>query len=375
MLVKKGTFTSPAATGSQSYTGVGFQPKTLLFFYTRQGSTGYATGAATQFGFAAGTSNQQATVSMSSSDNVATMTAYRNQRIGHCMSVVDPSTAGTDVSAQLTSFDSDGFTLNHPSANHQYLIHYIALGGTDLTNAYVGIGQAKTSTGTQAYTGVGFRPDCILTGSISTSSDPTTNFILGGARLCIGAASSGGSGALYIGENDGVSTADVVSYQRSGRVFVQGNPSSTPSIEATLSTFDSDGFTLNFVTQASGSAIYFFYLALKGGGYNVVTDTQKTSTGTKAKTGVGFLPSGLFLMGTNRATSTTADSTVEKLSLGATDGTNQGATWTSGTDGISPSDENQATLTTKVLRHATNASTTNAEAGISSMDSDGYTLN
>jgi len=324
--VFKGTLTSPASTGSQGYTGVGFQPEALIFFFTRQTSTGYSTGMATAFGFAAGTSNQQACVSTSSSDNVSPTVAYRNQRIGHTFSVVDPSTAGTDVSAQLTSFDTDGFTLTYPSANHQYLIHYIALGGADLTNAYVGVAQTKTSTGTQAYTGVGFQPDCILTGSISTSSDPTTNFILGGGRLCLGAATLGGAGALYIGEDDAIATSDVVSYQRSGRAFVQGNPSSSPSIEANLSTFDSDGFTFDFVTQASGSAIYFFYLALKGGRYNVLTDTQKTSTGTQAKTGAGFTPVGLFTMGTNRASSTSADTTVMKLSMGATDGTNEGAT-------------------------------------------------
>ena len=372
---KVGTLTSPASAGSQSYTvpGLGTEtPKALVFFFTRQGAEGYAAGMATAVGFAAGPSSQ-ACVSTSSSDNVSPTVAYRNQRDSHCLSVVDPSTGGTDVSATLTSFDPGGFTLDFPSAGHQYLIHYVAFYGDDL-QAHVGVAQAKTSTGTQAYTGVGFEPDCLLTGHISTSSDPSSSFILGGGRLGIGAAAAGGAGALYVGEDTGIATSDVVSYQKADRVFVQGNPSEAPSIEARLSSFDADGFTLDYVTQTSGSSIYFFYLALAGGGFDVLTDTQKTSTGTKATAGAGFPPNAALLMGTNRATSASEDRTLMKLSLGAADGTGEAATWTSGTDGANPADENMATLTTAALRHATNPSTTDAEATLSSFDSDGFTL-
>ena len=35
---KVGTITQPGATGNQSYTGMGFRPKALIFFLTQQSS-------------------------------------------------------------------------------------------------------------------------------------------------------------------------------------------------------------------------------------------------------------------------------------------------------------------------------------------------
>jgi hypothetical protein len=56
------------------------------------------------------------------------------------------------------------------------------------------------------------------------------------------------------------------------------------------------------------------YLALKGGSFKAGVETQATSTGTKATTGVGFKPSGLLLFGSNRAHSASADFTQMHLS-------------------------------------------------------------
>ena len=42
---------------------------------------------------------------------------------------------------------------------------------------------------------------------------------------------------------------------------------------------------------------------------------------------------------------------------------------------MATTDENSATVTDKILRHATSPSTTDAEADLSSFDPDGYTLN
>lgn len=369
--VFKGTITAPASTGSQPYTGIGFQPKAILFFGTRQTATGYATGMGIMFGFA-GTSTQ-GVASTSSGDNVSPTNPARATDTSVCIQSVAPGTASVDLQASLTSFDSDGFTLNWSVVSGgQFIVHYIALGGSDITGAFCGSGQAKTTTGTKAFTGVGFQPDFLLMVHQSTSAAATTQQL--GGRFGIGVATASGSGAAYIGETDSVATSDVVCFQNSGLAFAQGNPGASPSILASLSSFDADGFTLNYTT-VSGSAIWFLYIAIKGGQYNVVSDTQKSSTGTQSKAGVGFTPKGLLFFGNNKALSASADSTLQKLSMGATDGTNQGATWEQGTDAVNPTDENSATVTSAVLRHATNPSTTDAEAVISSLDADGYTLN
>ena len=371
--VFKGTLTAPSTTGNQAYTGVGFQPKALIFFGTRQTATGYAVGMGAMLGYAVSSSGQ-VVVATCANDNVSPTQPARGINNGACIQSMTPATAAVDIQGLLVTMDADGFTINWTSASAgtTFIVHYVALGGSDITGAAVGTGTANTSTGTKAYTGTGFQPDFVMTGHMSTSSAPPVT--LTGGRLGIGAAATGGSGAAYIGEVDGVASSDVVCYANSGVVFAQGNPSAAVAIVASLSSFDADGFTFNFTT-VSGSAIQFIWLALKGGRYNVLSDTQKTSTGTQAKTGFGFQPTGLLFFGNNKALSASADSTLQKLSMGATDGTNQGATWEQGTDAVNPTDENSATVTSAVLRHATNPSTTDAEAVISSLDADGYTLN
>jgi hypothetical protein len=61
-----------------------------------------------------------------------------------------------------------------------------------------------------------------------------------------------------------------------------------------LSTFDSDGFTLNYST-APGSAYYFFWIAIQGLKTRVGSISAFSATGTQTITGLGFKPAlGLF---------------------------------------------------------------------------------
>src|SRR5678815_4287480 len=79
--------------------------------------------------------------------------------------------------ADFVSMDSDGFTINWAGAS-QMKVQYLALGGTGLTNYKTGVASAKTTTGNQSYTGVGFQPTALLVfaGKFSTSPlDQSTN--------------------------------------------------------------------------------------------------------------------------------------------------------------------------------------------------------
>jgi hypothetical protein len=140
---------------------------------------------------------------------------------------------------------------------------------------------------------------------------------------------------------------------------------------------DSDGFTIN-QTVAAGVNSLVPYIAIKGGQWKVGTDTQKTSTGTKATTGVGFQPSGLIL-GSVCDTQTAGSAANARWSFGATDGTRSVATWTGDSDNVADAITNTIMSSTKAIVLATEGTsaspTTNAEAAISSLDSDGFTLN
>ncbi len=204
----------------------------------------------------------------------------------------------------------------------------------------------------------------VVTAAVQTSS---------GVKFGLGVSDGTNSAYSFIEENTSTPT-DIHSIQRTDKIFYSLNQSGTDNTVATLTSMDTDGFTINY-TVAPGTTRYLGALALKGGKYKVAAGTQKTSTGTQGYSGIGFQPKGLLLMGTNRAATTSVDAAVASFSVGATDGTSQGAMWGSSTDNVGTTDENMATRTNICLLHATNPSTINAEASISSFGSDGYTLN
>ena len=372
MLAKKGTFAFPNSSANLPVTGVGFQPKVVFFWLTKQSATGYAAERALCFGWAV-SSTQRGCLALSSADAVTVGTAVGSrQKDTFCISAI--STAAGSVStildADFVSMDSDGFTIDpiNVSVGALYIVHYLALGGSELTNAWAGNIVGPAGTGAQAYTGVGFKPDLLMLLTSYTGTIPRDDTAF---KLNLGVSDGVTQAVSFVEESNAIPTA-LNSLQKTGEILHTLNLAGTDNSIATLTSLDTDGFTLNFSLNAGARGI--LALALKGSGFKVSTDTQKTSTGTKAKTGVGFRPQALFLFGTNRASSASVDATLASLSIGASDGVSEGGTWNGSTDNVSTTDENSATVTDKILRHATNPSTTNAEADLFSLDVDGYTL-
>lgn len=74
-------------------------------------------------------------------------------------------------------------------------------------------------------------------------------------------------------------------------------PNTTPVVleKASLTSFDADGFTLNWATTSS-TAFHYIYIALKGVTAKVGSTLTQTSLGTWSETGIGFKPkAGIFL--------------------------------------------------------------------------------
>jgi hypothetical protein len=192
-------------------------------------------------------------------------------------------------------------------------------------------------------------------------------------RIGLGAASSATARAALCSQSAAAIPTTVASKQVSDKILLTISAAGADTLVADLVSFDALGCTLNYSVVETTQRV-FFALALKGGQYKVTVDEQKTSTGTKSKTGVGFQPKAVLFMGTNRVASASSDATLSRLSIGASDGSSEGTVWGESTDNVSTTDENSANVTTKVLRHASNPSTTDAEADLTSLDADGYTL-
>jgi hypothetical protein len=381
--VKVGSFTKRQGIGDQQVTGVGFRPKALILFGTTQEASGFAGGYQMSLGFSDGV-NYGAIGGWSWNHRLGSdADCAQVDESGNPAALLYVETIGNiAASATVRSFDSDGFTLSWDvdEGGDQWIVHYLAIGGDELTNAKVGMLDANNAdTGEVPYQGLGFQPDIVLfLGVRYRTNPPHPNFPL---NLSLGFATDGDhQGTVAVASEDsGRNPTDTWRYQQTSKCIAFLSPiDGEVESEAEFVSMDADGFTLNW-TDAASEDRSFYYMALKGGSYYVGEETQRTGTpGTKATTGVGFRPTGLFLASFNRAPSS-ANESDNRLSIGATSGQGGQATvWVGDTDDVwDDTHADNATYTTKTLALCDSDSPTSydAAADLSTFDSDGFTLN
>jgi hypothetical protein len=369
---KVGTFTCATSTGNQAVTGLGFQPKMVLFYWiaSTQGLS-YADGMYLAVG-AASSSTARWVMSISNSDALTDSNCSRSFHSDRCLFQVDASEA-TLCSADFVSMDADGFTLNWTVANSVVRdICYVALGGSDLS-AFVGNFDLAAGTGNQSVTGFGFQPKAMLFGnSIAGVAEGTQVH----ASLMFGHAVSSTDRAVseFFG-TDASATMDEQRVDYTDRCIVRIDNTPTVVQSADFVSHDADGFTVN-VTVAG--AVRLGYVALggtarfKGGTFSIPSTNDLISV-----TGVGFSPELLLTHSTGAPTLNTIEATYSKLNLGAGDKDGNVAA-TSGTAVVSSSSNTKRFLS---LQHAhingEGTATTFNTAGAAflwSTNSDGFTL-
>lgn len=362
---KTGTFTQPVLTNATfAVTGVGFTPKALILYATDETTTGIAIGWTQYYGMATSTTNR---VGISNSQTTATNTGSRAHDSTKCFLVV--SAAGTTiVAADLVSFDVDGFTLNFSTVNATArVVSYVALGGTDLTNAFIKAFLPAASNTAQGFTGVGFQPDAafFISAQVAAATQTDTG--------AMGLSLSFGKDATHRAALETQPNAATESVQKASKIIEKSSSGGVISMEGDLTSMDADGFTITFSTTTSVKEI--FALCLKGGQYQVGSFNQPGTTGNTATTGIGFQPIGLMLMSTNLVTSASISTTASRLSFGTgTASTSRSSIWAGGGNaGVQDND----TDTGKILNMITESAspTTNASADLVSLDADGFTLN
>jgi hypothetical protein len=276
----------------------------------------------------------------------------------------------------LVSMDADGFTLNWSFVDGgSQLINYLALGGTSLSNVGLGTIAAKTTTGNQAYTGVGFQPTALMLFAGKWSTEPL-NTNTNGAFTYGFATSSSARGAVAQRSKNSVNPQVAKHRQSASKVAISLTDAGVFT-EADFVSFDADGFTLNYTTSG-GTADTIYYLALRGPSVKVGTFNQATATGNQATSGVGFTPKALLLLSGND-TSANNDNTLAdaQISIGAASSTTERfSLWTGERDAVSPTDADRNLDQTKAIKlFSAGTPTLNAAADLNSFDSDGFTLN
>jgi len=377
--VKKGSFDTitcnpPTAACDHTISEIGFQPEALILFTNVDliPNSGFQAEYNIGIGFSDGTNDRS--ISARSEDNQGTSDTGRIASETSILKVLDKTSNTVTLEAGLTSFNADGsFTITYSAGKSGTgaSVQYIALGGADITDVKVDTITSGTTAGDVDYTTVGFQPNFVMfMYTRQNQADVAQNH----AELGLGfASSSSEEGALVVVSEDGENTSDTHRAQLTDSVIYQLTPSTgNQNAQADFVSFITNGFTLHWSDLPNNTDDKFYYMAIKGGKYKVGAFTQPT-TGTapfnQNVTGVGFQPTGLLLASFNHEAASTIQ-TQSRLSFGASDGTNDGAMWAGDKDNVGTTDTAEYNDASKVIRLATEPSTTDAEAELESFNAD-----
>lgn len=372
LLAKAGTLSTPTATGNQSYS-VGWEPTVVLFYTTYQTATGTAAHAIGMIG-AATSSTARHSSSTWSQDASANSDCEAATSASRTILVRDTTNTAV-LSADFVSMDTAGFTLNWVAVNaSSRIVHWLALGGD--IQAWVGQISSKTTTGTQAYTGVGFLPTAILL--LKPHGQGTTTTAGGGVTVAPSfgwASATTARGCMAAVDMHAQTAADSARYQRTDKCYAVLSNTGAVLIEADLTSFDSDGFTLNWTTAHSTArtviAVALGGLQAKAGAWN-----QRSGTGSQAVTGVGFQSAALLAMGWGLVADTNIAVDMGHSFGFATAASEEGCMWAGSDDAADPTACDSAISSSVTIQTRTpGTAALVAEAELTSLDSDGFTLN
>lgn len=366
-----GNFALNTSTGNQAISGVGFQPKIVLFFSTNDTADGVSAHLHFDIGVGVSSSDRRA-MTNSAEDGQATTDTYGEHTDAKCFIHNTPGSGTADYEADFVSLDADGFTINitNPPATAKR-VGFLALGGTDLTNVATGQFLSNAGAGNQAITGVGFQPTAIIFFNHANATIPPS----GGSNLraSIGfAVSTSQRGWVAIASDHSDPSSDSARQQRTDACICIISNRGVVDGEADLVSFDADGFTVNW---SAAAARYIHFIALRGGQYAIGDFTTQTSTGNFAETGVGFQPAAIFALSFCNAASAVEVDHIE-LSMGvATSSTERFVAGCLEADAQGTTDTESYQDDGKLYQNYDFTPTLEGEIDLVSFDADGLTMN
>lgn len=373
-IIKTGSFAKSTATGNQVIAhGLGTTPKAMIFWTTGRNNEAFGTSFHYSFGATDGTTSRCS--SAASQDSQGTSAASR--RISTTPITIVEWGENTIAEATFVSWNTTNVTLNWTTNNNQaYVIHFAAIGGTDVQAKILGW-TMPTATGNFSVTGSGFRPDVVIHSHVG--SGYTGAIGSNGTNAAIATGIMDTEGAVWSSEIlivDGSGTSDSQRNQRTDACFTAINNALAITKQATMASMDNNGFTLNFST-ANANAANAFSLALKGLNSHTGSFDKTTATAPASQTitGVGFTPTFVWFS-SFMDTAEGAPVDEGRYGVGASDGTIEGSSTFQDTNNLNNTSVDSIDKTSKVfVKVDNNTPTINAEADLTSFNSNGFTLN
>ena len=386
--IKVGTFTVNSGTGTQSISGVGFQPKAYILFYTKNDTADTVSngrGSILSIGMTDGTN--QFCMASGSEDNQGTTDVGRR---GFSDVVLATHDAHADQlvegAAGHVSMDSDGFTITITtpfSAPAYPIVRYIAFGGDDLLVTAGTVDLADTVDTSVDVNAPGFEPDVIITSFIGHFLDVDGDTNNDGHSFSLGWAvnparqASNNTHSMMVASRDNQTSSHTISRfdnTRAGTSYRDG------AIDASydIGNFDSSGFSVTTRLAAAAANEIMGYLALKlGSDPNVYSTarTARTAVGDDVESGAGFEPIFLLAVGGGAATGVNTNTNGGSMAIGITDGTDTYAIMQHDENGISPSNTHNRVTNTQFMSANSPAGGIDWESTFEAFNADGWTIN
>lgn len=340
--VSKGTITASttnAATSAVDLSAIfsGGDPLRAIIFWCSNNTANGVVGADLRYsiGFATndGGTIQQGYTAAFSDDAAANALTSRAINTTSALSH-NSAQATVDLDMDVTTFTSTGFTVTWTNApGTAIIVHYMAIGGADVSAARVFNFQCSTAAATQDVTiNAGFgQPNLLFFAHTQNTALGTANNSWTTALSCAKSATERRTASM--GEiNDG-GTMLMHSWHGDRALTVvageQGAATNAIDLEADLSTlvnWPTDGFELTYTDQAS-IAYRVMGLALKGTFSATIDNNVALTSGSTQDNAHSTTPVGALLWGTNLPVTAGLDQTHADLGsfvIGGTDFTNEG---------------------------------------------------
>jgi hypothetical protein len=337
---EKGVFTANTSTGNQTVslidTGFGTVKAIMLWTTNLTSETDNSQDAFWSHGFGTyrGSTPQRCCITAFATDSASTMVTNTGFRMSSILRTYFTGTPSVEADADLVSLGTAQFVINWTDAPAAAMkVHYIAWGGSDITDALVASLDFTTGTGNQDFTlAAGFgQPELVLsTGANSGTTDIDATF-WNPPYIGAGKSDSEQFVSMY-GNSDGQANVLLASYQKSGALFAYADGAATIFFEGALAAragWPTDGIRVNKVTNGFGGTARGVVLAFRGTFTSVIgSGTAPTAAPTVDQDlSVGATPRGALFVHNSIAANSSIDITHADLGtwgVGATDGTREG---------------------------------------------------
>lgn len=369
-----GTFVSPATATTQAIpltAGIwgGKAPKVFIPFFSNYAGEADSVVAGMNLGFGIGVSSTSRAAIAINSTNAA-IAADASRRHDNANVITRLSAPNTvSEAADLTSFAGNQINITWSSATASAEPYkFLALGGDDLTGAYLHQIGTPTSTGEVSYTDVPFQPTGLIQFGIGAGSTPPAN--ADWAQFQLGVTDFSSQYALSIDSKDGADPTQTYRRISSSRFIQSGFTSGkVPSDAASVVSANSDGYTLNWLS-ADGSSRPVFVLCLRGPRFKVSSYLQPTSNSSVTRN-IGFRTRASLVF---TGMSTRSDNTTENgsfMGIGAWDDSN-GMAFAGAADenGVADTNSDRVDDSNEMIKHIDNAQLSKGSMSLSADGND-----